>query len=218
MVRALRSSLMRFARVWCILRSYFSLLHYCRRSCIFLSRILLFPLSSFPFFFPLFPTRNHQLEKDWFNLWTNWHSWCGRSIDITVNRFRILLIRIPIRRIALIPFCRRNCRSNVRIMCRVSGFLIRRRPFLAPIFSTRSRKYNINSIFTRVEGQEKYSCVVVPAFVAQKRRIYGINVLEINSPAYRHCALVNDVLKLCLHFGFSRLRADFAFVIARICI
>lgn len=213
MVRALRSSLMRFA--WYISPSYFSLLHYCRRSCIFLSRIPLFSLSSFPFFF-LFS--NHQLEKDWFNLWTNWHSWCGQSIDITVNRFRILLIRIPIRRIALIPFCRRNCRSNVRIMCRVSGFLIRRRPFLAPIFSTRSRKYNINSIFTGEEGQEKYSCVVVPAFVAQKRRIYGINVLEINSPAYRHCALVNDVLKLCLHFGFSRLRADFAFVIARICI
>ena len=131
MVRALRSSLMRFARVWCILRSYFSLLHYCRRSCIFLSRIPLFSLSSFPFFF-LFS--NHQLEKDWFNLWTNWHSWCGRSIDITVNRFRILLIRIPIRRIALIPFCRRNCRSNVRIMCRVSGFLIRRRPFLRRYF------------------------------------------------------------------------------------
>ena len=52
MVRALRSSLMRFA--WCISPSYFSLLHYCRRSCIFLSRIPLFSLSSFPFFFSLF--------------------------------------------------------------------------------------------------------------------------------------------------------------------
>lgn len=129
---------MRYVQVWCVSRE-------CDVSSalIFPSSIIVVAVAFFypasPFFLSLhflffFLFSNHQLEKDWFNLWTNWHSWCGRSIDITVNRFRILLIRIPIRRIALIPFCRRNCRSNVRIMCRVSGFLIRRRPFLRRYF------------------------------------------------------------------------------------
>lgn len=87
MVRALRSSLMRFsfyARAWFSLPSYFSLLYY-RCSCIFLSRIPLFFLRFLSLFFFSNETVNWEKVDS-----TNWHCSCGQSIDMTVNRFEYI--------------------------------------------------------------------------------------------------------------------------------